>query len=66
MTHQTVQRCLDRAKRFDVMAALDDSPWVLGALVGAALFKYAALTSLSRAHRRAPQDSMAGKVCVDL
>jgi hypothetical protein len=26
VTHQTVQRCLDRAKRFDVMAALDDSP----------------------------------------
>lgn len=26
VTHQTVQRCLDRAKRFEVMAALDDSP----------------------------------------
>ena len=26
VTHQTVQRCLDRATRFDVMAALDDSP----------------------------------------
>jgi len=26
MTHQTVQRCLDRAARFGVMAALDDSP----------------------------------------
>lgn len=25
-THQTVQRCLDRAVRFGVMAALDDSP----------------------------------------
>ena len=26
VTHQTVQRCLDRAVRFGVMAALDDSP----------------------------------------
>lgn len=26
VTHQTVQRCLDRAMRFGVMAALDDSP----------------------------------------
>src|ERR1700740_3118519 len=26
VTHQTVQRCLDRAVRFVVMAALDDSP----------------------------------------
>src|SRR5271163_441292 len=26
VTHQTVQRCLDRATRFGVMAALDDSP----------------------------------------
>jgi transposase len=26
VTHQTVQRCLDRAARFGVMAALDDSP----------------------------------------
>lgn len=26
VTHQTVQRCLARAKRFGVMAALDDSP----------------------------------------
>src|ERR1700753_1248354 len=26
VTHQTVQRCLDRAVRFGVMAALDDTP----------------------------------------
>ena len=26
VTHQTVQRCLDRAVRFGVTAALDDSP----------------------------------------
>ena len=26
VTHQTVQRCLDRAARFGVMAALDDAP----------------------------------------
>ena len=26
VTHQTVQRCLTRAARFGVMAALDDSP----------------------------------------
>jgi transposase len=26
VTHQTVQRCLDRAARFGVMAALDDTP----------------------------------------
>ena len=26
VTHQTVSRCLDRALRFGVMAALDDSP----------------------------------------
>src|ERR1700691_6644898 len=26
VTHQIVQRCLDRAVRFGVMAALDDSP----------------------------------------
>ena len=26
VTHQTVQRCLDRAVPFGVMAALDDSP----------------------------------------
>src|SRR5580698_9791257 len=26
VTHQTVQRCLDRAVRFGVMSALDDSP----------------------------------------
>src|ERR1700742_5160464 len=26
VTHQTVQRCLDRAVRFGVMAAIDDSP----------------------------------------
>ena len=26
VTHQTVQRCLARASRFGVMAALDDSP----------------------------------------
>ena len=26
VTHQAVQRCLDRAVRFGVMAALDDSP----------------------------------------
>src|SRR3984885_4605586 len=26
VTHQTVERCLDRAVRFGVMAALDDSP----------------------------------------
>jgi transposase len=26
VTHQTVQRCLRRAARFGVMAALDDSP----------------------------------------
>ena len=26
VTHQTVQRCLDRAVRFGAMAALDDSP----------------------------------------
>ncbi len=26
VTHQTVLRCLDRAARFGVMAALDDAP----------------------------------------